>query len=432
MPRIVFPTPSLSTTLRSSLLGMLSWAVFCGTPVGAAEPVSELHLVDMALTGELGRARAEADGRAVDAAHALRRRPTNPVLDLRRDQANGPAGASTEVVGAAWTIGLGLPALASQHAAEQRGAAVRSTVQARRVDTICAVRAAALETWRTGERARVVLHAHERLEGVVQTVAALANVGDLSQHEQARAALALAAHEAAREEAFSDARTATARLEAWTGQPLASGGVSLLPLAVLPDEDALVARAVEQAPGVVVLRAQRAAVEGEQAAARRAALPDLTVAGGRRWDAMPDGSARTPGFEVGAALALPIFDRNQAERAELSHQLAELDAALARERALVEPQVRAWWATAAAVSVPLPAVEANALWQDAVDRTVAGEASLESLLGLARDLEVAAVSRLDAEARQRAAHLSLSCAVGAFPHPELQALLVAAPTEVSR
>lgn len=423
--------PTWATTMRSSS-GLLALVALLGSPVQAATPTSELQLVETALAGTAGRARADADASAATAARALARHPTNPVLDLRHEQANGPAGSSTDVVGAAWTLGLGLPVLAEQTAAHRREAAAWSTAHARRLDTICAVREAALEAWRASAQATLATEAHGRLEGVAKTIVALSEVGELSQHEGARATLAVAAHRSGRDQAVADARDAVALVEAWTGQRLAPGGVSLLPPAPLPGQDEAVALAVETAPGLVALRAARAAVEAEQAAARRAALPDLTVAGGARWDAMPDGSARTPGFELGAALELPVFDRNQTVRDSLAARLAALDAALARERASIEARVRADWTTAATAPQLPPATPDNALWQSAVDRTLAGEESLEALLGLARDLESAATAQLDADARRRAAHLSLSCALGAFPQPELQALLLAAPTEVSR
>ncbi len=427
-----WPTTMCSREVGRLLLGSLTVAALVGPAGHAAAPTSELRLVEAALAGSAGQARVAADDAAAAAAQALGRRPSNPVLDLRHEQANGPAGASTDVVGAAWTLGLGLPVLAEQQAADKREVAAWSAARARRIETICGVREATLEAWRAHAQASLASAAHGRLEGVAKTTAALSEVGELSQHEHARTALALAAHQAERDQATAAAHMAAARVEAWTGQPLAPGELVLLPLSPLPDEEETVSRAVSTAPRIAGLRAERAAVEAEQAAARRAALPELTVAGGGRWDALPDGSARTPGFEVGAALELPVFDRNQSERSALAARLAALDAALARERATVEAGVRAHWRTAATAPAAPPALDENALWQSAVDRTLAGEESLEALLGLARDLEAAAAAQLDAELRQRAAHLALSCALGAFPQPALQALLTAAPPEVSR
>lgn len=419
-----------STTMRRRIVGLLPLVVLLGSPARGAEPVGELELVRAALESPTGRARAAAAAAAIDAAEAPRRRPSNPVLDLRHEQANGPAGASTDVVGAAWTLGLGLPAMADQRASRQRGDAARSAALAGRVGSVCAVREAILDAWRSGAQASNGERAHSRLVAVARSHADLAGVGDLSQYEQGRAALAVTAHRSTRDRAASEARAAAAEVEAWTGLP--ADAVVLLPLTPPAAREEFVARAVRTSPRLVALRAQRAAVASELAAARRAALPSLTVAGGGRWDALPDGTSRTPGFEVGAALELPVFDRNQTEQAELAARLSSLDAALARQTAAVEARVRATWATAAASPEPASGVDEDALWQGALERTSAGEGTLADLLGLAHDLEAAAAARIDAEARRRAAHLSLACTTGAFSDPGLQALLAPASAEVSR
>ena len=422
--RFVVPPP---TTLRRSTVAGALVLLAVGQAALANAPVSEVDLVQAALDGPSLQARTQAHQAAVAAARTVTPRTSNPSLDLRHEQANGPAGASTDVLAGSWTVGLGLPGLAEQTAARQRGEAAEAGVRATRLSTICTVRRDVLQLWMAVELSSIRSDAHQRLQHVAESIDALAGAGDLSGHDSARATLALLAHQSMVDEATATELTAAAKVEAWTGQSVRT--VQLGELQALPPTAELVHQATDASPELVALQKARQAIEAERAVARRSAAPGLTLSGGGRRDAMPDGRGSAAGFEVGASLELPVFERNQAERAGLDAQLAAVDADIARLQASIGAEVTAAARRASELSRPAPPLDTAAIWQGALDRTLSGEASLESLLAVARDLEDAERSRIDAETRHRMARLSVSCAVGAFPDPHLQSLLLSSPSK---
>jgi outer membrane protein TolC len=389
------------------------------TPVGASDGVPEAQLVRAALDGGAVHARIDATRARGDAAGVAAPLLDNPVLEARHEQANGLAGASTDFVGG--TLGFGLGGGAEARAARLRGQAADAWLRADVVAAICTVRRDALELWRTGQRAAAAARAQGRLRAVLDRLGALAEAGEAAGYDRDRMALAVATHQHTADSATVERVAAHAALSAQVSAPVT--GVALSPLAPPPDRVAALDTARSSDPILEALRLEREAAERAWVAARRAALPELTLSGGARWDAMPDGSERTPGFEVGAGLSLPAFDRNRSQVATRNAAVAELDARIAAREAALVATVAAAWEQAALVGPPPVLPSTESVWRGALDRYAAGEATIDELLTVAADLEAAEAGAAAGEALRRSAGLDLSCTVGAFPEPAIQDLL---------
>ncbi|MCA9490619.1 MAG: TolC family protein, partial [Myxococcales bacterium] len=170
-------------------------------------------------------------------------------------------------------------------------------------------------------------------------------------------------------------------------------------------------------PELAALELDVRASERDQAAAALGALPDLTVEGGARWDAMPDGSQRTPGYEIGASVQLPIFERNRRETLARRSDAAEARATLERRRAELTSQTVAAEARIALLTRSPESPDPEPIWTAAELRYQAGESSLEELLQAAERVEAAALARIEHARRLRHAELDRSCAAGALPEP---------------
>ena len=145
----------------------------------------------------------------------------------------------------------------------------------------------------------------------------------LAEVETARAAQENTAAEA--EHARAEGRLATA-IGAEPGEPL-SASVEDVALAPSPDEDALVARALEVRPDLAAAREERARLETEvRLTARRGRIPNPTLRGFYRQERLDE---RIVGG--GVSVPLPIFNREQGTEAAL---LAEAHGAAVEEARL--------------------------------------------------------------------------------------------------
>ncbi len=409
----------IATTLRRSLVVVL----LSSTAARAEAPavLDEVEVVREALAGPVLRAEQDAARARARASATAGPWLPNPALEARHEQANGPAGASVDYLGGSLTLDLGLAGVPRQAASAMREQAGERWLRAEAVQAVCALRLGSLDLWRATTRVAVGEAAQERAESLVRGVEAQAAAGESAGYERDRAALAAMTHRVQVEAWLHDALRAASALSGVTGQTLER--VTLLPLARAGSLDAHLAIALENDPVSAALRWERDAATRETAAARRAGVPDLMVAGGARWDAFPDGSERAPGFEVGAALALPLFDWGQVETRGALAEVASLDARLARRAADLHAAVTAAWRSVDSLGPVADPPPSEALWTGARARYDAGEASIDELLTVARDVEAAELARIEAEALRRRARLDLACAAGRFPEPEIQALL---------
>jgi outer membrane protein TolC len=200
-------------------------------------------------------------------------------------------------------------------------------------------------------------------------------------------------------------------------------GVALLEAPPLQARAGLVDAALGADPLLSALRDERRAGERALAADRRAGVPDLGLSAGARWDEGAAGGESRRGYELGLSLELPFLDRNQVGVAASRAALAEAEAALAQREAELRAQVEAAWSQVEALGPDPAPSPADALWEGARSRYAAGEASVDELLAAAQDIEAAELAAVDGAEMRRRARLQLSCATGAFPEPEIQALL---------
>ena len=413
--------------LRLRRARVFAVTTFCSSAViislaglaAGTEPIGEAELVAAWLAGPA----AEADARAwtAEAASAGVAGPSlpNPELVYRHDEARGPAGARTDAVGASLTLDPGFVGVGLRAAANKREEAIRQRRRAAVVAGACSLRADARALWRAG-RERAALEAGQaRLDTLLAALDELVEGGEASGYDRDRVSLSAHAHRADLTEATGRHEEQIARLSARIGRRL--DAVSLLPPGPLPELEAALAAALEQHPELAAVELERQAAELERAAARRRAVPDLTLSAAARFDAEPDGRNTTPGFEVGAALELPLLDSGRRERSVASADLER--AAAERLRIEVELTARvegAWRRASSAGELAGPPVDPEALWLAARARYVGGEASVDELLQAAADVEAAQLAALRVEALVHAARLDLSCASGTFSEPAIR------------
>lgn len=160
-------------------------------------------------------------------------------------------------------------------------------------------------------------------------------------------------------------------------------------------------------------------------------MPDLRLSGGARWDSLPTENAFTPGFEVGGALELPLFDQHRAQTRDASARLAWAQAALFETEADIQAGVQGAWHRAVALDAarPLPesalTIDPEAVWTAASTRYTSGEDPLNTLLQAAESVQAAGLARVQWEQHRRQAHLALACAIGQLDDVTHQALLEA-------
>lgn len=149
--------------------------------------------------------------------------------------------------------------------------------------------------------------------------------GDLSGFEARRLRQAAEQARAAQADAEADVGVARATLAAWVGASAASAMLEeTLPAPVLPEIP------VAGSANLDVLSAEQARAEAEWAAARRVSVP-VTLGVGRRRVSLGHASDDAVVLEVG--VALPLFDRQQGERARASAALSLAESRREREEA---------------------------------------------------------------------------------------------------
>jgi len=389
--------------------------MWLGSSASAAE--SELEVIRAVLDGPVGlaeRAVAEAEARAAAVSPAR----SHPALEVRHEEARGPAGATTDVVGGSASIDLGLSGLADRQAARLRGESGEQWRAVVVLDAICAARRDLVELWAANGRAAAVSESQKRLQQLVTSLVELAIAGEASGYERDRGVLFVGAHEVEFITAQEEVTQHRAHLSSLANRPVEEVSLTLLePLPTLEDAQ----RALSGHPELVSLRLAREAAGRSQVAARRGVVPELRVSGGARWDALPGGAA-TPGMELGGAMSLPILDgtRTEVRRAETGR--ARADARYLRREAELMAAVEAAWTRASRTNPSSRLLEPEGLWTASLMRYEAGETSLDALLEVAEDVEAASIAIFERERLNRLARIDLSCASGRFEEPALQAL----------
>lgn len=412
------------TTTLCSIYALACFGVTGIVCAPCAQAASEVELLRLALSGPALNAELTAvvaRGKAQGTGPALL---ANPELTGRHEQEGGGDGSTTDAVGAALRLDLGMPSLAARRAAQLLAQSTPSRTRAAALQAVCVVRADALAQWQAQEQLGATEEAMARLESLERDMGRLAEAGEASRYDRDRVALARLSLGVERDSLRVEAAHAMAALSGWTGAPVPQ--VSLAPSFEREDGSGALEAALGADPTLVALRLERDAAGRSVAAARRSTLPELVVEGGARWDAPANGAAggagRSPGFEVGGALELPIFDWNRAELSDAQASLREAEADVLRREAELRQRVEAARLAAELLGAGPAALDAGAVWTGAVARYAQGEASIDELLEAAQDVAEASAAMAVGEALRRRAALDLSCAVGAFPEPEIQSL----------
>ncbi|MCO4769693.1 MAG: TolC family protein [Deltaproteobacteria bacterium] len=413
--------------MRSTALALALASTVLAAPAPAEEPphqppTAEADLVARYLASPVMRARIAAANARTTAAGIADVDVTNPEIAYRHEDARGTAGARTDAVVGTVTVDLGFVAAGERRAANQRGEAGPLWARAAVVDAVCGLRREAGDSVAADSELAVRRRAQGRLETLGDTLVQLAAAGEASGYDRDRTLLAVAAHRVDLAVAEGEAQALRSTLAARVSQDVES--LELSSPSELPAPDQLVETAIESHPELRALLLEQKAARTAEAAARRKVAPDLTLSGGARFDAPPDRGPATPGFEVGAAVELPIFDTHKAEAFRAEASLQEIGATLARRQAEVGAEVRSAW-TRLASARRLGGLEADpaAVWDAAQDRFVGGEASIEELLQTARDVEAAQLSELRAQTLRRTAYIDLWCAAGTHPEAPISAAI---------
>lgn len=179
------------------------------------------------------------------------------------------------------------------------------------------------------------MQAQEKISAGLASLADVAGkrqrAGDLSGYESRRIAQASAQAQARHAEASAEERGARTRLAGWIG--------AIALDAVLDDGIQLAAAASGGADlrstELDALTAQRAHAEAQAAAASRVALPFTVGIGSKR---VREGGMRDQAVMLEVGVDLPLFDRNQGERARTSAELRRLEAQY--QRTLAQTRAR--------------------------------------------------------------------------------------------
>ncbi len=358
----------------------------------------ENHAAIRALGGDLARAESE------------RRRAgtlANPRLEFWREEPDPVSTLSNWTV--AWTppldgrLGLG------KQAADASVAAAREELKLGQAEVRREVRRVFAEWSVAHARVAVLSRRLERIAHLATQERHRARVGTESGLSARRLGLAEAEARADLREAEAERARAVAAARAWNPE-LAADAVPLLPPLAPPPA----AVEVEISPAVVAAekRSEQAQL-ANRLEGRFWGFPTLTAGVQRIEEAGVVRSA--PLFA--ASWSLPLFDRNQAARAEARVAVQIAAARLAQTRALsragIEGGVGAYTSLVAAVG------EAAAAAAD-VDRVIdaataaygAGEQSLTDLLDALGSAFEARLRELDLQARALATHRELEAALG--------------------
>lgn len=363
-----------------------------------------LSVLDSDHPAVIERARAVALARAeVTSAASF----ANPELGIVREDPDGDPGSSEQVD---WTVSWRLPSRA-------RGLEIRSAehgvkaAEARLVDELLALRLAMREDYAawavaTARRDRLAAHA-ERIEALAARERNRAEKGESSGLEAHRLELAAAGLRARWSLAGAAAERARAAVRAWQPDLPPEATPALPPLPPIPTLDG-------DHPRWRALRAELAAAELTRKAAGRFLRSPEVVAGWQRQEAGP---AVFEGPILGLAWPLPVFRRNQAEKARADAHIARLEAQAERLRREVEAEragtLAAYHGLKDALADARGALaDSDRMLLGAVTAFRHGEATLTDLLETQRSVAEAELTVLDLHQAVLAAHRDLERVAG--------------------
>jgi len=257
----------------------------------------------------------------------------NPTLELEQEREDSDAGAPNRETSVLFSqpIELGGRRGLRRDAAEQGVVAAQVAVdyeRARlRADVLRDYFAAVAAERRRQSQARL----GEGLQALANTADKRRAAGDLSGYESRRIAQAHAQAHARAAEAEADAQAARARLAGRVGEVALTAELD----PQLPPPAAPTAQDETRSAELDALRARRDHADAQARAERRFALPVEVGVGTKR---MEHGGVRDDALLLQVGVPLPLFDRNQSERARTAAEARQAEAEY--QRALLETRAR--------------------------------------------------------------------------------------------
>lgn len=254
----------------------------------------------------------------------------NPEVSFTLEDFAGDTGLRAREGSATWALSqpFSLPGKrrARRDVADADRQLATLSVQEQRLAIIRLAREASVELAAADTRRRHAMQARALAQRLHDAVAARVEAGKVSPVELSRAGVSLAAAERAERLATRQHELAQSRLQSlWGG---AGEVISLPEVLELPDSLPLAPALADTVPALQRLLAER---EKQQAAVREASrngLPDITLSAGLKREAV----TRDESLQLGIAVPLPLFDRNQGERRAARAELVAVEADLASAR----------------------------------------------------------------------------------------------------
>ncbi|MCM2258365.1 MAG: TolC family protein [Vicinamibacteria bacterium] len=389
---------------KLSMWGLL--ALTSAMPVHAGDVTEEQFL---AAAGENHAAIRALGGELAQAESERRRAGTlaNPRLEFWREEPDAVSTLTNWTV--AWTPPLDGRFGLGKQAADASVAAAREELKLGQAEVRREMRRAFAEWSVAHARAAVLSRRLERITKLATQERHRARVGAESGLSARRLGLAEAEARADLREAEAGRARAVAAVRAWHPE-LAADAVPLLPPLAPPPVEA----AVGTSPAVTAAeRRSEQAQLAQRLGGRFWGFPTLTAGVQRIEEA---GVVRTAPL-FAASWSLPLFDRNQATRAEAQVQAEIAAARLAQTRALNRAGIEGG---VGAYTSLLTAVEEAAAAAADVERVIdaasaaygAGEQSLTDLLDALGAAFQARLRELDLKAQALAAHREIEAALG--------------------
>ena len=391
--------------MRLSLLVGLS--ALSLVPMAGAQDVTEVEFLS-GITTESPAVRALTEG--LGRAEAARKRAgvlANPRIDFWREQPDANPRVTNWTVG--WTPPLDGRYGLGKQAADAGLRAAREWFSADKAALRREVRAAFAAWSLAFERSTALRLQLDRVHGLAETERQRARVGEESGLSARRFTLAEAEVRAALATAEAAFAKAEAQARAW--RPDLAPSASPAPL-VPPDPPVQSDPAAAPELQALVFEAEQAALDRKRAG-RFVAFPTLQLG----WQQLSEGRVVRSGPIFAATWTLPLFDRDQAARAEAEQRqaatAARVEVARARVTAQVEGGAAAYRALlAASRDAGRASAEADRVIAAATAAFRAGEASLTDLLDSLRAATGARLGEIELRAQAIESHRELEAALG--------------------
>ena len=254
-----------------------------------------------------------------DAAVRSAGRWPNPRLSYNREQVLGNQANGEDYLSLSQTLSFSGERWLDRKAARTRSHAQDLRNQATRADVAAQARHAYAHTLRAQVRLDLLQRWRERVARSVEAARHRVEAGDAPRLHVERVQQELQILDA------TVARARAAHIEAWSAlRALMSGDSPATPPRLagpLAPAGSRPAGSLAESPTLQALQTEQASARIQQRAARRAAIPPLTVSLGYK-GVDPAMGGRQNGFTAGASVPIPLGDRGQVERRQAQADLA--------------------------------------------------------------------------------------------------------------